>query len=161
MGIIISDTCCIIPFESEGSTVYFPSCYPTDDDMDSLPHVLQVAPMGSIGTHHAWQENEQHLPTRCIYPKGTAVWASWHQLPPPPLLVWNGLCCSLSLWGHSTTPDIAHYIECEHWPRLPCACDQRWDHHCGAPQHPLTLPIHSWTHHKNLEYGEFITLSCH
>ena len=39
MGIAVSDAC-HIPFESEGSTIFFCSSYPTDDEMDSYPHVV-------------------------------------------------------------------------------------------------------------------------
>ena len=39
MGIAISDSS-RIPFESDGTTIFFCSSYPSDDDMDSFPYVV-------------------------------------------------------------------------------------------------------------------------
>ena len=39
MGIVINDTECV-PFTSEGTTIFFKSRYPTDDEMETLPHVV-------------------------------------------------------------------------------------------------------------------------
>ena len=39
MGIVINDTK-RVPFTSEGTTIFFKSRYPTDDEMETLPHVV-------------------------------------------------------------------------------------------------------------------------
>ncbi len=39
MVMVVSDTC-RIPFVSEGSTIYFTSSYPTNEDMESYPHIV-------------------------------------------------------------------------------------------------------------------------
>ena len=40
MGIIVPDTNKKIPFQSQGSTIFFTSRYPTDDKLDQYPHIV-------------------------------------------------------------------------------------------------------------------------
>ncbi len=143
MGMVVSDTCCI-PFASEGSTIYFTSSYPTNEEMELYPHIV-------ITSNESWDPQSLVIPGRLVsnryQPDRFIEKVQSHQLigTNRHQHMYESDCIALSTFGDMEQllmERIVQSVNVDLGGSRPTITHGPWCHRHGTPQLPSSLIIY-------------------